>query len=41
MDKWHDIMHGLAVVSEDVTDGVVLKTTAESDEISETLKAEL
>lgn len=41
MDQWREVMHGISVTSENVTDGVLLKVTAESDEILQTLKTEL
>ena len=41
MDQWHDVMHGISVDSKNITDGVVLKITTDSDEVLNTLKTDL
>jgi len=41
MDQWHDVMHGISVDSENLTDGVTLKITTDSDEVLAKVKGDL
>lgn len=41
MDKWHDVMHGISVKSEDIKNGVKLEITADSTEVLDMLKKDL
>ena len=41
MDRWHDVMHGISVDSENLEQGVQLNVTVDSDEILSSLKKDL